>query len=137
MTGRSSATEERAGEPRSRPVEHQQRTPPEDLQRPGTEKKFGDPKLGRTPDIIVQPTPGTIYSASAKKIAEHGGFSDDDTHVLLLVSNPLLEAKKVGDPVVNQQVAPTILRALGLNPRELQAVRLEHTRVLPEIEFED
>ena len=43
----------------------------------------------------------------------------------------------VGDPVVNQQVAPTILRALGLNPRELQAVRLDYTRVLPEIEFED
>ena len=43
----------------------------------------------------------------------------------------------VGDPVVNQQVAPTILRALRLNPRELQAVRLEHTRVLPAIEFED
>src|SRR5262249_26107446 len=35
---------------------------------------FGDPKKGRTPDIIIQPIPGTIYSGSAKKIAEHGGF---------------------------------------------------------------
>jgi len=89
------------------------------------------------PPLVSFRSASTIYSASAKKIAEHGGLSDDDTHVLLLVSNPRLEAKKVGDPVVNQQVAPTILRALRLNPRELQAVRLEHTRVLPEIEFED
>ncbi len=28
-------------------------------------------------------------------------------------------------------VAPTILKALGLDPHSLQAVRLEHTPVLP------
>jgi hypothetical protein len=27
--------------------------------------------------------------------------------------------------------APTILGLLGLNPRDLQAVRIEHTHVLP------
>jgi hypothetical protein len=31
------------------------------------------------------------------------------------------------------QVAPTILRALGLDPRALDAVRIEGTSVLPEV----
>jgi hypothetical protein len=99
--------------------------------------KFGDPALGRVPDIIIQPIAGTIYSGSAKKIAEHGGLSADDTHVMLVVANPRLEAGKVHDPVANKQVAPTILRSLGLNPEALQAVRMEHTRVLPGLDFED
>jgi hypothetical protein len=34
-------------------------------------------------------------------------------------------------PVETTQIAPTILRLLGLNPDELQAVRIEHTQVLP------
>lgn len=99
--------------------------------------RFGDPALGRTPDIIIQPIPGTIYSGSKKKIAEHGGLATDDTHVLLIASNPRLEPRRVGEHVANKQVAPTILKALGLNPRELQAVRLEHTEVLPGLGFED
>jgi hypothetical protein len=41
------------------------------------EDKFGDPALGRTPDIIIQPIHGTIYSRSAAKVAEHGGLTDD------------------------------------------------------------
>ena len=47
----------------------------------------GDP---RTPDIIVTPNIGVTYSGSTKKLAEHGGFSRDDTNVILLVSNPRL-----------------------------------------------
>ncbi len=51
---------------------------------------FNDPtKDSRTPDIIVLPVHGVIYAApTATKIAEHGGFSEDDTHVSLLVANP-------------------------------------------------
>jgi hypothetical protein len=101
------------------------------------EDKFGNPALGRTPDIIIQPIPGTIYSKSKAKIAEHGGLADDDTHVLLVVSNPKLERKVVDDLVENKQVAPTILRALGLEPEKLEAVRKEGTRVLPGLELED
>jgi len=38
--------------------------------------KFNNPASdSRTPDIIVQPVYGTIYTASKKKNAEHGGFS--------------------------------------------------------------
>jgi hypothetical protein len=32
---------------------------------------FGDLALGRTPDIIVQPNPGVMFTASKKKDAEH------------------------------------------------------------------
>jgi arylsulfatase A-like enzyme len=99
--------------------------------------RFGNPALGRTPDLIIQPIAGTIYSKSSAKIAEHGGFAEDDTHVLLVVSNPKLERKVVDERVDNKQVAPTILKALGLEPEKLEAVRNEGTRALPGLELKD
>lgn len=100
--------------------------------------RFGDPAAGRTPDIIIQPIAGTIYSKSKKKIAEHGGFAEDDTHVLLVVSNPKLAPTIVHERVANRQVAPTILKALGLEPDELEAVRGEdHTHLLPGVRVKD
>jgi hypothetical protein len=39
----------------------------------------------------------------------------------------------VEDRVETTQIAPTILALLGLDPSDLQAVRAEHTRVLPEL----
>jgi hypothetical protein len=94
--------------------------------------KFRDPlNDSRTPDILVQPVYGTIYTTSSKKNAEHGGFSFGDTHVGLIVSNPALEPRVVKSPVATSQVAPSILQALGLEPEGLDAVRKEGTRVLP------
>jgi len=94
--------------------------------------KFRDPLSdSRTPDILVQPVYGTIYTTSGKKNAEHGGFSFGDTHVGLIVSNPALEPRVVKSPVATSQVAPSILQALGLAPEDLDAVRKEGTRVLP------
>jgi hypothetical protein len=90
----------------------------------------GDP---RTPDILVTPHIGVTYSGSTKKQAEHGGFAHDDTNVMMLVSNPSLRANTVTIPVTTMQVAPTILKALGLNPGALQAVQLEGTEVLPKL----
>jgi len=90
----------------------------------------GDP---RTPDIIVTPNIGVTYSGSGKKLAEHGGFSHDDTNVLMLLSNPRFSAKTVTSPVETAQIAPTILKALGLDPDALQSVQLEHTQVLPDV----
>ena len=49
--------------------------------------------IPRTPDIIVTPDIGVTYSGSTKKLAEHGGFSRDDTNVILLVSNPSFRAR--------------------------------------------
>ncbi len=97
--------------------------------------KFNDPATDpRTPDIIVQPEYGTIYTTSTAKNAEHGGMSYSDTNVALLVSNPHLQSAVVKTPVTTAQVAPTILNALGLDPRALNSVRIEHTPVLPGFE---
>ncbi len=94
--------------------------------------KFRNPLTDNaTPDILVQPIYGTIYTGSSKKIAEHGGFSFGDTNVGLIVSNPALHSRTVKTPVATSQVAASILQALGIDPSELQAVRKEGTTVLP------
>jgi hypothetical protein len=85
----------------------------------------------RTPDIIVTPNVGVTYSGSTKKQAEHGGFAHDDTNVMMLLANPQIRAATITSPVQTMQVAPTILKALGLEPKALQSVALEGTEVLP------
>ncbi|WP_017773227.1 alkaline phosphatase family protein [Paraburkholderia kururiensis] len=95
--------------------------------------KFGDPSLGRTPDIVVQPNPGVIYTSSTKKDEEHGGNAPDDSHLGLVVSFPGLHhaGRTNPDYVLTTQVAPTILRALDVDPDLLHAVDAEGTRALP------
>jgi hypothetical protein len=94
--------------------------------------KFNDPKHdSRTPDIIVQPIYGTVYTGSTAKNAEHGGMSFADTNVGLIVSNPQLPRVVVKTPVLSSQVAPTILQALNIDPEALKSVQVEHTAVLP------
>jgi hypothetical protein len=90
----------------------------------------------RTPDIIVTPNVGVTYTGSAKKLSEHGGFAHDDTNVLLLLSNPAIKSRTISTVTSTAQVAPTILKALGLNPSALDAVRLEGTEVLPGVAAE-
>jgi len=107
---------------------------------PSLETMFNAPGLppngdSRTPDIIVQPNVGVIYTGSSKKQAEHGGFANDDTSVMLLVSNPDLESRTVTSFVETMQVAPTILRALGLDPGKLDGVQKEGTPVLPGLQL--
>jgi hypothetical protein len=96
---------------------------------------FGNPlQNARTPDIIIQPIPGTIYSTSVAKVAEHGGFSEDDRHVVMVVvdgSATSAGARIVSDQVHTAQIAPTILEYLGLNPQLLRSVNEEHTAPLP------
>jgi Type I phosphodiesterase / nucleotide pyrophosphatase len=93
------------------------------------------PNDPRTPDIIVAPNVGVTYSGSSKKLAEHGGFAHDDTNVMMLLSNPSFHPKTVTSAVETEQVAPTILQALGLGPEKLQAVQKEGTQVLPDVPF--
>jgi hypothetical protein len=96
--------------------------------------KFNDPLTdSRTPDIIVQPVYGTIYTKpTSNKVAEHGGFSVGDTNVGLILSNPVLnQGLVVKTPVLTSQVAATILKALGIDPDELESVRKEGVAVLP------
>lgn len=98
--------------------------------------KFNDPnKDSRTPDVMVQPIYGTIYTTSTKKNAEHGGFSFGDTNVGLIVSNPGLPARVLKTPVATSQVAPSIVKALGINPNTLKSVDKEKTELLPGLPF--
>ncbi|MDQ6782014.1 MAG: alkaline phosphatase family protein [Actinomycetota bacterium] len=113
--------------------------------------QFGYPGKGslqaaRQPDLIVKPTRGTIYSGSKAKVAEHGGFRDDDTHVALVVDDtvpptpvagalrsaaPTPTGSVVTTPVSTTQLAPTILSTLGLNYLALTGVQQQGTVPLP------
>jgi hypothetical protein len=55
---------------------------------------------------------------------------------MLLLSNPNLHARQITTFVETTQVAPTILKLLGLDPGRLDAVRTEGTAVLPGLRFE-
>ncbi|MGH9511731.1 MAG: alkaline phosphatase family protein [Terriglobales bacterium] len=88
-----------------------------------------------TPDIIVTPNIGVVYTGGTKKVAEHGGFAQDDRNVMLLIANSHFKASTFDDQVETRQVAPTILKALGLDPHQLKAVQIEKTAVLPGLPF--
>jgi hypothetical protein len=93
--------------------------------------KFDNPGADpRTPDIILKVNTGVIFTGGSK-LSEHGGFNEDDVHTALLVSFPSLEHAVVKSAVSNQQVAPTIIKALGLDPNDLDAVRKEQIAPLP------
>jgi hypothetical protein len=93
--------------------------------------KFNNPGAdARTPDIILKVDTGVIFTGGSK-LAEHGGFNEDDVHTALLVSLDGMEQAVVKSQVSNQQVAPTIIQALGLDPNDLEAVRREQIHVLP------
>src|SRR5262249_46624162 len=90
----------------------------------------GDP---RTPDIIVTTDVGVIYTGKQKKVTEHGGFAN--INVILVVSNPSFNPKTITSHVETTQAAPTILRALGLDPSRLESVQKEGTLALPGLSF--
>lgn len=74
---------------------------------------------------------GTIYTTGSK-IAEHGGDNPADRDVPLVVYAPgTVRPGQTAAGVETTQVAPTILKLLGLSPWSLQAVQEEGTRVLP------
>ena len=85
----------------------------------------------------MTPNVGVTYSGSKAKQAEHGGFAHDDTNVVMLLSLPTFKPNTVkAHPwQALPQVAPTILKALGMNPNALSAVKVEGTPVLPAVQF--
>jgi hypothetical protein len=95
--------------------------------------QYNDPlKDGRVPDIIVKPVVGVFYApAGATKVSEHGGFYTQDVNVPLLLANPTLKATVIKTPVPTTSLAPTILKALGMDPQGLESVRMENVSVLP------
>ena len=86
----------------------------------------------RVPDLIGIAQYGTVYTGGKKKIAEHGGDNPQDRDVPILVAGGSIHGGRLADQwVETTQIAPTILRLLGLNSRDLVAVQVEHTRALP------
>jgi hypothetical protein len=85
--------------------------------------EFGDPTTdSRVPDIIIEAETGVIYTKpTATKVAEHGGFSAEDRHVPLLVAVPGGRMQTMAVSVETRALAPTILRILGLDARQLDA----------------
>jgi phospholipase C len=106
---------------------------------------LGDPASNsRTPDIIVTLKPGFIWVGHPNKFkfkrAEHGGFSDDDTQVPLIVSSGGLLANVQGKTfkgsVDTTQIAVTALVSLGLDPSQLQGAAAEQTPELPGLKLQ-
>lgn len=92
----------------------------------------------RRPDIIVEPTLGVVYAAPGSKLCDHGGWHEQDRHVALLISGPKVgSGETINRQVSVAQIAPTIVKALGLKLRALDAVRLEHIQRLPLHEDDD
>jgi len=88
----------------------------------------------RMPDIILEPELGVIWgSPDDTRLASHGGMQDEDTHVALLVSGAQLTGRTDKTWVPTSQVAPLLLRALGMEKFDLQALHREHTPALPGI----
>ena len=104
---------------------------------------FGNPLTdNRAPSLVVQLKPGVVLvsdPSNPSKIAEHGGYSEDDTHVPLILSsgglNSDVKGSVVNDQVSNKQIAVTTLEALGLDPDKLQGAKAEGTTDLPGIGF--
>jgi hypothetical protein len=94
---------------------------------------FGVPRNDpRHPDVWGVVQHGVVYTSGTGKIAEHGGADPEDRDVPLVVIGPGAGFAGVSEqPVETTQIAPTILRLLGLDPDALQAVRIEGTQVLP------
>jgi len=84
------------------------------------------------PDVFGRVQVGVVYTGGTK-IAEHGGNNPGDRDVPILVYGPGIDRGFSNQWVETTQVAPTILRLLGLDPNDLQAVQIEGTQVLPGI----
>jgi hypothetical protein len=90
------------------------------------------PGDSRVPDVFGVSQYGVVYTGGKGKIAEHGGANPQDRDVPLVVSGGAVPRDQVvNDSVETTQIAPTILKLLGLDPGALQAVQIEHTQVLP------
>jgi hypothetical protein len=90
-----------------------------------------EPSDPRVPDVIGIAQYGVVYTGHKAKISEHGGAHNEDRNVPILVAWPGAQGgTAVTSPVETTQIAPTILKLLGLNPRELDAVHIEGTQPL-------
>ena len=100
------------------------------LDRTSLKSLYNDPfEDSRVPDFIALTDHGLICTKGSK-LSEHGGFSNEDRNVALLLSAPAIKPQIVETLSYTTQIAPTILTALDLDPKKLKATRTEGTHVL-------
>ena len=88
----------------------------------------------RMPDIILQPRAGVSWAEpNERALMFHGGMLDQDTHVALMISGAQLTGRTDPTYVPTTQLAPLLLRALGMEKFDLRALHLEHSPALPGI----
>jgi arylsulfatase A-like enzyme len=82
----------------------------------------------RMPDILLTPREEVRWTPAGR-----GSATDADAHVALLVSGVQLTGRVDKTPVPTTQLAPLLLRALGVEKFDLQALHKEHSPALPGI----
>lgn len=93
---------------------------------------FGDP---HAPDVVGIAQRGVVYTGGVGKIAEHGGDAPADRHVPLVVSGAGAGRQAISTLTPTTEIAPTILKLLGLDADALQGVRAEGTPSLPGLHY--
>ena len=79
---------------------------------------FGVPASDpRHPDVFGRVQVGVVYTGGTK-IAEHGGDNPGDRDVPIVVYAPGVRSRASDRWVETTSVAPTILKLLGLDPRD-------------------
>jgi hypothetical protein len=85
---------------------------------------MGDP---RVPDLYAFAQHGVVFTSGTGKLAD-----PQDRNVPLVISGKATGPGGSSNATVETtRIAPTILRLLGLSPREFEAVRAEGTKSLP------
>lgn len=88
----------------------------------------------RMPDVILQPHAGVSWALQNEHdLMFHGGMLDQDTHVALMISGAQLTGRTDPTYVPTTQLAPLLLRALGMEKFDLRALHQEHSPALPGI----
>ena len=87
----------------------------------------------RMPDVILEPQAGVVWTTGGKWPEALGGFSDDENHVAMMISGRQLTGRVDKTPVPTGQVAPLIMRILGMEKFGLDALHQEHVPALPGI----
>src|SRR4029077_19499927 len=86
----------------------------------------------RVPDIFGISQYGVVYTGGHGEISEHADATPQDRDVPIVISgDPIGHHPDNTAAVTTPQIAPTILRLLGLDPNALQSVQIEHTAALP------
>ncbi len=97
--------------------------------------RFNSPRMdSRMPDLILVPRDGVVWTEGKNGTGQlPAGFGEDEAHVPLLLSGAQLMRRLDKTLVPTSQAAPLIMRALGMEKFDLDALHREHTPALPGI----